>query len=94
MQGRDSTSGMGQKKLVSRVREVPLHFLPAGGVRGRSSLEIAERLRLQGFLGLSFSGFPRPELFTVSWPGFFSQHVFSGEDVSPGVVGRGIPNET
>ena len=51
-------------------------------------------LRLQGFLGLNFSGFPRPELFRVSWPGFFSQHVFSGEDVSPGVVGRGIPNET
>jgi hypothetical protein len=57
---------MGQKKLVSRVREVPLHFLPAGGVRGRSSLEIAERLRLQGFLGLNFSGFSGPELFRVS----------------------------
>ena len=51
-----------------------------GGVLGRSGLE---RLReTESFQGLSFSGFPGPC--------FVSQQVFSGEDVSPGVVGRGI----
>ena len=54
-QDRDSTSGMGGRRtLISKVREVPLHFLPAGGVRRRGvCLEFAERQRdLRGW------GFP------------------------------------
>lgn len=31
MQGRDSTSVMGQEKLISKVREVPLHAYRRGG---------------------------------------------------------------
>ena len=80
MQGRDSTSGMGQRKLVSKVREVPLHFLPAGGARGHG-------VEIQGFLGLSFSGSPRPGVS-------FRNTFFQGRLRFQGWVGRGIPNET
>ena len=77
MQGRDSTSGMGQRKLVSKVREVPLHFLPAGGVRGHG-------VEIQFFLGLSFSGSPRPGVS-------FCNTFFQGRLRFKGWVGRGIP---